>query len=166
MTMVKQNTKSTLNKKLSKKKKAELVNKLDNAVKSISKRNLYFVSGNKERYFSVVDSTTKKPIFKEIPISEAAQMIVKLCNTTSKTKINKVKGTIENVLVKNGRELNKHINDLFFYNYTIRTTKDIDKLIITEARKDMSLNYYYKVKDDMMCQIQNQFTEVIDYKKM
>ena len=86
--MAKRNTKSTLNKKLSKKKKAELVNKLDNAVKSISKRNLYFVSGNKDRYFSVVDSTTKKPIFKEIPISEAAQLIVRLCNTTSKTKIN------------------------------------------------------------------------------
>ena len=93
-------------------------------------------------------------------------MIVKLCNTTSKTKINKVKGTIENVLTKNGKELSKHINDLFFYNHTIRTTKDVDKLIITEARKDMSLNYYYKVKDDMICQIQNQFTEVIDYKKM
>jgi hypothetical protein len=42
----------------------------------------------------------------------------------------------------------------------------MNKLIITEARKDMSLNYYYKVKDDMICQIQNQFTEVIDYKKM
>lgn len=164
--MAKQNTKSTLKKKLSKKKKTELVNKLDNAVKSISKRNLYFVSGNKDRYYSVIDSTTKQPIFKEIPISEAAQLIVRLCNTTSKTKIRKVKDHIEDAIIKHGRELNKHINDLYFYNHTLKTTKDIDKVIITEARKDMSLNYYYKIKHTFLGQLQNQFTEVIDYKKM
>ena len=64
--MVKQNTKSTRKKRLTKKQKEAIASKLENTVKGVSKRGLFFKSKDKFGEWTIVDGKTKQEVFKNI----------------------------------------------------------------------------------------------------
>jgi len=166
MTMAKQNTKRILRKNISKKKKNEIAKKLEQAVQNVSKRNFYFVAGDNNKLYSVVDGKTKQAQISRIPVGQAAYTICSVLNKAPKPKISPLIKRCKEIVDKHSDKLLKHINDLYFYNYTLDTTNDLDKIIVVQSRKDISLLRYYDEKRSLVSSLHNTSIESIDYKKL
>tara|TARA_B100000902_G_scaffold56651_1_gene63470 strand:+ start:2209 stop:2721 length:513 start_codon:yes stop_codon:yes gene_type:complete len=147
--MVKSNTKPIpKSRKLTPKKKKELLNKLENTVKNVSKRGLYFVVGNKQSFFKVIDSKDKRITYTDISIREACDVIQEILNSATTKDIPLLINKLNEVVRKHQPQVDKFIMDLRFYNHTIDTTDDMDKLIITEARQQDAYGRYQHAKEN------------------
>lgn len=147
--MVKSNTKPIpKTRKLSPKKKQELLNKLENTVKNVSKRGMYFVVGNKQSFFKVIDSKDKRVTYTDISIKEACDVIKEILNSATNKEIPVLIKKLNEVVSKYQPQVDKLIMDLRFYNHTLDTSTDIDKIIITEARFDDAYGRYQYAKDN------------------
>ncbi len=146
--MVKLNTKPIpKSRKLSPKKKKELLSKLENTVKNVSKRGLYFVVGNKQSFFKVIDSKDKRVTYTDISIREACDVIQEILNRATNKEIPVLIKQLNEVVTKHQPQVDKFIMDLRFYNNTIDTTDDMEKLIITEARQQDAYGRYQHAKE-------------------
>ncbi len=139
MIMVKQNTKSTRKKRLTKKQKEAIASKLENTVKGVSKRGLFFKSKDKFGEWTIVDGKTKQEVFKNIILVESANMMLKTLNKANPKQLQKIIPSFQETLTAYQQPVYKHMNDIFFYKHTMKTTKDITLFHATEARVDMSL---------------------------
>jgi len=166
MTMAKQNTKRILRKNISKKKKLEIANRLEQAVQNVSKKNIYFVVGDNTKLYSVINGKTKKAEIVDIPIGQAAYTICSVLNKAPTPKIIGLVSRCKEIVDKHSDKILKHINDLYFYNYTLNTTNDLDKIIVVQSRKDISLLRYYDEKRSLVSSLHNTSIESIDYKKL
>lgn len=164
--MAKQNTKRILRKNISKKKKLEIANRLEQVVHNVSKKNIYFVVGDNNKLYSVINGKTKKAEIVDIPIGQAAYTICSVLNKAPTPKIIGLVSRCKDIVNRYRKEIFKHINDLYFYNHTINSTKDLDKMIITESRRDISALKYKQVKHSLVSMLHNQTIEIVDYKKL
>jgi len=140
MIMVNRNTKHTRKKKLSKKKQQELAKKLESSVANVSKKGIFFKSRDKNGIYSIVDGTTKSVIIEHIVLPETANQILTTLRQSNKKKLPKVIEKFNETLRQYQPIIEKHLNDLFFYKHTLKTTKDTVKFFSTEARIDISVS--------------------------
>tara|TARA_B100000902_G_scaffold34893_1_gene42042 strand:- start:112927 stop:113415 length:489 start_codon:yes stop_codon:yes gene_type:complete len=138
--MVNRNTKHTRKKKLSKKKQQELAQKLESSVANISKKGIFFKSRNKNGSYSIVDGTKKEVLIENILLPESANIIIQTLKSANKQKITRIVENFESTLRRYQPNIEKHLNDIFFYRHTMKTTKDSIKFFSTEARIDMSVS--------------------------
>tara|TARA_B100000614_G_C14439267_1_gene449519 strand:- start:61 stop:546 length:486 start_codon:yes stop_codon:yes gene_type:complete len=136
--MVKRNTKST-RKKLTKKQKQDIANKLENTVKKVSKKGLFFKSKDKSGEWTIVDGKTKNVLFSGIILVESANIMLKTLNQANPKQLQKIIPSYQETLKNYQNDVHKHLNDIFFYKHTMKTTKDNVLFYATEARVDMSL---------------------------
>lgn len=158
--MAKQNSKHI------RKNKKYLAEKLEQAVSNVSKRNMYFVSGNKDSFFKVVNGKNKNAEFVDIPTADSAHAIAYVLNKSTSKTIDKVKKDIQSAVDKYSAQIEKYIIDLRFYNHTLNSTSDIDKIIIIESRKDMAYTRYLAHKEDMRNKIYFSLTHAEDYQTL
>lgn len=156
--MAKQNSKHI------RKNKKYLAEKLEQAVSNVSKRNMYFVSGNKDSFFKVVNGKNKNAEFFDIPTADSAHAIAYVLNKSTHKTLDKIKKDIQSAVDKYSPQIEKYIIDLRFYNHTIETTNDIDKIIIIESRKDLAYTRYLAHKQDLRNKIYFSLTHAEDYK--
>lgn len=142
--MVKQNTKSS--RKIS---KTNLAKRLEKSTKKVIAKNKFFVVKNKSELYDVVELATKNPIFKNVGLSETANIISKTLKRTPRQNLSVTIEKIHEVLCKHENDMMKHYNDIIFYKHTLRTTKDIDKFYVIESRIEMSLGYFKHKKDTL-----------------
>ncbi len=146
--MVKQNTKHIpKSRKLTAKKKKELLSKLENTVKNVSNRGMYFVVGNKQSFFKVIDSKDKRITYTDISIREACEVIQQILNKATNKEIPTLIKKLNEVVKTHQPNVDKYIMDLRFYNHTLDTTTDFDKIIITEAREQDAYGRYLHAKE-------------------
>ena len=137
--MVKQNTKSTRKKRLTKKQKLDIANKLESTVQKISKKGLFFKTKNKYCDWTIIDGRNKETIFNEVVLVESANIMLHALNHASPTQLKKMIPTFRTTLNNYQRPVQKHLTDIFFYKHTMKTTKDSTLFYVTESRVDMSL---------------------------
>ncbi len=137
--MVRQNTKHTRKKKLTKKQKHEIASKLENTVKNVSKKGLFFKTKNKSGDWIIVDGKTKDVIFEDVVLVESANIMLKTLNKANNKQLLKIIPTYRDTLNAYQGPVQKHLSDIFFYKHTMKTTKDNVLFYATEARVDMSL---------------------------
>tara|TARA_A200000159_G_C7312107_1_gene335089 strand:+ start:199 stop:690 length:492 start_codon:yes stop_codon:yes gene_type:complete len=137
--MVKQNTKSTRKKRLTKKQKQDIANKLENTVNNVSKKGLFFKTKNKHGDWTIVDGKTKKIVFDDILLVESANIILRTLQKANPKQIQKLIPSYRETLDRYHNTLQKHLSDIFFYKHTMKTTKDTVTFYATEARVDVSL---------------------------
>tara|TARA_B100001287_G_C22679172_1_gene529340 strand:- start:1762 stop:2250 length:489 start_codon:yes stop_codon:yes gene_type:complete len=136
--MVKRNTKST-RKKLTKKQKQDIANKLENTVQKVSKKGLFFKTKDKFGEWTIVDGKTKNVLFSGILLVESANIMLRTLNQANPKQLQKIIPSYEETLRNYQDAVHKHLNDIFFYKHTMKTTKDNVLFYATEARVDMSL---------------------------
>jgi len=136
--MVKRNTKST-RKKLTKKQKQDIANKLENTVQKVSKKGLFFKTKDKFGEWTIVDGKTKNVLFNGILLVESANIMLRTLNQANPKQLQKIIPSYEETLRNYQDAVHKHLNDIFFYKHTMKTTKDNVLFYATEARVDMSL---------------------------
>ena len=134
--MVKQNTKSTRKKRLTKKQKEAIASKLENTVKGVSKRGLFFKSKDKFGEWTIVDGKTKQEVFKNIILVESANMMLKTLNKANPKQLQKIIPSFRETLTAYQQPVYKHMNDIFFYKHTMKP-KDIT-LFMPRGKSDMS----------------------------
>lgn len=142
--MAKQNTKSTL-----KINKNNLAKSLETTTKKVIAKNKFFVVKNKHDLFDVVELSSKTPVFKNVGLSETANMISRTLKKTPKPNLNITVEKIHDALRKHESDMMKHYNDIVFYKHTLKTTKDIERFYVTESRIEMSLGYFKHKKDTL-----------------
>ena len=81
--MVRQNTKYTRKKRLTKKQKLDIANKLERTVNNVSKKGLFFKTKNKFGDWSIVDGRTKKVLLDNILLVESANIILRTITTAN-----------------------------------------------------------------------------------
>ena len=140
MIMVNRNTKPTRKKRLSKKKQQELAKKLESSVANVSKKGLFFKSRNKDGSYNIVDGAKKEVLVENILLPESANQILNTLKQANKKKIANLVEKFKVTLNVYQPSIEKHINDLFFYKHTLKTTKDSVKFFSTEARIDISVS--------------------------
>ena len=140
MIMVNRNTKPTRKKRLSKKKQQELAKKLESSVANVSKKGIFFKSRNKDGTYSIIDGTNKTVLINNIVLPESANQILNSIRQSNKKKLPSIVAKFNETLKQYQPIIEKHINDLFFYKHTLRTTKDSVKFFSTEARIDISVS--------------------------
>lgn len=138
--MVNRNTKPTRKKRLSKKKQQELAKKLESSVANVSKKGLFFKSRNKDGSYNIVDGAKKEVLVENILLPESANQILNTLKQANKKKIANLVEKFKVTLNVYQPSIEKHINDLFFYKHTLKTTKDSVKFFSTEARIDISVS--------------------------
>ena len=138
--MVNRNTKPTRKKRLSKKKQQELAKKLESSVANISKKGLFFKSRNKDGSYNIVDGAKKEILIENILLPESANQILNTLKQANKKKIANLIDKFKITLRTYQPSIEKHLNDLFFYKHTLKTTKDSVKFFSTEARIDISVS--------------------------
>ncbi len=136
--MVKRNTKST-RKKLTKKQKQDIANKLENTVQKVSKKGLFFKTKDKFGEWTIVDGKTKNVLFTGILLVESANIMLRTLNQANPKQLQKIIPSYHETLRNYQDAVHKHLNDIFFYKHTMKTTKDNVLFYATEARVDMSL---------------------------
>ena len=136
--MVKRNTKST-RKKLTKKQKQDIANKLENTVQKVSKKGLFFKTKDKFGEWTIVDGKTKNVLFSGILLVESANIMLRTLNQANPKQLQKIIPSYQETLRNYQDAVHKHLNDIFFYKHTMKTTKDNVLFYATEARVDMSL---------------------------
>ena len=136
--MVKRNTKST-RKKLTKKQKQDIANKLENTVQKVSKKGLFFKTKDKFGEWTIVDGKTKNVLFTGILLVESANIMLRTLNQANPKQLQKIIPSYQETLKNYQDAVHKHLNDIFFYKHTMKTTKDNVLFYATEARVDMSL---------------------------
>ncbi len=136
--MVKRNTKST-RKKLTKKQKQDIANKLENTVQKVSKKGLFFKTKDKFGEWTIVDGKTKNVLFSGILLVESANIMLRTLNQANPKQLQKIIPSYHETLRNYQDAVHKHLNDIFFYKHTMKTTKDNVLFYATEARVDMSL---------------------------
>mgnify|MGYP001430843873 FL=1 len=136
--MVKRNTKST-RKKLTKKQKQDIANKLENTVQKVSKKGLFFKTKDKFGEWTIVDGKTKNVLFSGILLVESANIMLRTLNQANPKQLQKIIPSYQETLKNYQDAVHKHLNDIFFYKHTMKTTKDNVLFYATEARVDMSL---------------------------
>ena len=137
--MVKQNTKYTRKKRLTKKQKLDIANKLESTVNKVSKKGLFFKTKNKFGDWSIVDGRTKKVLLDNILLVESANIILRTLTTASIKQLQKLIPTYDVTLKQYHNPLQKHLTDIVFYKHTMKTTTDTILFYATEARVDISL---------------------------
>ena len=137
--MVKQNTKYTRKKRLTKKQKLDIANKLENTVNKVSKKGLFFKTKNKNGDWTIVDGRTKKVLLDDILLVESANIILRTLTTATVKQLQKLIPTYKETLNKYHNPLQKHLTDIVFYKHTMKTTKETILFYATEARVDISL---------------------------
>ena len=148
--MAKQNTKSS-HKNIN---KADVAKRLETATKHVLQKNIFFSVKNKNGFFDIVDATTKKPVLVDVFLPETARHIVDVLIKTSKKRASYNIHSIKKTLDKYQPETIKHFNDLIFYKYTMKTTKDREKFFIVETRADIALMRLRDLKKDMHSRLQ------------
>lgn len=147
--MVKLNTKpSPKPKKLTAKKKKELLTKLETTVHNVANKGLYFVSGTKQTFYKVIDSKNKRITYTDISVEEAADAIKEILNkATIKDHAVLIK-QLNLTVAKHQKGIDKLIMDLRFYKHSIEVTKDFEKMAIMEAREQDAYGKYLYLKDE------------------
>jgi hypothetical protein len=147
--MVKLNTKpSPKPKKLTAKKKKELLIKLETTVHNVANKGLYFVTGTKQTYFKVIDSKNKRITYTDISVLEAAEAIKEILN---KANINDHAVLIKQLnltVAEHQKAIDKLIMDLRFYKHSMEVTTDFEKVCILEAREQDAYGKYLYLKDE------------------
>jgi len=142
--MAKQNTKST--RKIN---KTNLAKKLEKTTKKVVAKSKFFVVKNKLELFDVVELSTKRPVFKNVGLSETANKISRTLKRTPNNNLNITVEKITDDLRKHESDMMKHYNDIIFYKHTLKTTKDIERFYVTESRIEMSIGYFKHKKDTL-----------------
>lgn len=142
--MAKQNTKST--RKIN---KTSLAKKLEKTTKKVVAKSKFFVVKNKLELFDVVELSTKRPVFKNVGLSETANKISRTLKRTPNNNLNITVEKITDALRKHESDMMKHYNDIIFYKHTLKTTKDIERFYVTESRIEMSIGYFKHKKDTL-----------------
>jgi len=142
--MAKQNTKST--RKIN---KTNLAKKLEKTTKKVVAKSKFFVVKNKLELFDVVELSTKRPVFKNVGLSETANKISRTLKRTPNNNLNITVEKITDALRKHESDMMKHYNDIIFYKHTLKTTKDIERFYVTESRIEMSIGYFKHKKDTL-----------------
>jgi hypothetical protein len=103
--------------------------------------------GNKQSFFKVIDSKDKRVTYTDISIREACDVIQEILNRATNKEIPVLIKQLNEVVTKHQPQVDKFIMDLRFYNNTIDTTDDMEKLIITEARQQDAYGRYQHAKE-------------------
>jgi hypothetical protein len=147
--MVKLNTKpSPKPKKLTAKKKRELLNKLQTTVTNVATKGLYFVSGTKQSFYKVIDSKNRRITYTDISVEEAAEAITEILNKAHVKDHATLVKQLNLTVAKHQPNIDKLIMDLRFYNNTIATSDDFETICIVEARQQDAYGKYLYLKDN------------------
>lgn len=147
--MVKSNTKPSLKpKKLTAKKKKELLTKLETTVNNVANKGLYFVSGSKQSFYKVIDSKNRRITYTDISIEEAADAIKDILNKASIKDHAVLIKQLNLTVSKHQKGIDKLIMDLRFYKHSLEVTEDFDKMCIIEAREQDAYGKYLYLKDE------------------
>jgi len=149
MTMAKQNTKHTRKSRLTKAKKEVLAKKLEQTVKNVSRKGLYFKRKTKTNEYQIVDGKTKEVVLDEILLVESANQLLKTMNNANQKQITKLIPSYRQSLERYQGPIQKHLNDLMFYKHTLKTTQSKVLFFSTEARVDLSLMYLRKARAEL-----------------
>ena len=146
--MVKSNTKPSLKpKKLTAKKKKELLNKLETTVNNVVRKGLYFVSGTKQTFFKVIDSKDKRITYTDISVSEAAEAIKEILNKANIKDHAKLIKHLNLTVAKHQPNIDKLIMDQRFYKHSLEATNDIQRMHVLEAREQDAYGKYLYLKN-------------------
>ncbi len=147
--MVKLNTKPSLKpKKLTAKKKKELLTKLETTVNNVASKGLYFVSGTKQTFFKVIDSKDKRITYTDISVSEAAEAITEILNRANIKDHAKLIKHLNLTVAKHQPNIDKLIMDQRFYKHSLDVTEDVERMHILEAREQDAYGKYLYLKDE------------------
>jgi len=159
--MVKLNTKpSPKPKKLTAKKKKELLNRLETTVNNVASKGLYFVSGTKQTFFKVIDTKDKRITYTDISVSEAAEAITEILNRANIKDHAKLIKHLNLTVAKHQKGIDKLIMDLRFYKHSLDVTEDLERMHILEARMQDAYGKYLYLKDEY---ISNLWTNRMHY---
>ena len=112
--------------------KPHLANKLDKLADNIAKRGV-FITVKTDPGFNVINYITKELVLENVPFSGVADDIIK--------KLNKSKEKISLIgYQKHIDRYYKHLNDVYFYKHTIRTSKDFTKVFSAGCRMQDSIH--------------------------
>lgn len=149
MTMAKRNTKSTRKPRLTKAKKLALAKKLEQTVKAVSTKGLYFKRRAKDSNWQIVDGRNKEIVLDDIVLVESANQLLTTMNNANQKQIAKLLPSYRESLNRFQSPISKHLNDLMFYKHTLKTTKSQVLFFSTEARIDLSLLYLRKARAEL-----------------
>jgi hypothetical protein len=131
--MAKSNTKYS--QKIDKKKLSKQLEVISN---NVARKAMFFSAKNAFESYDIVDARTQKPIIKDVPIHELAQICANTLNRIDKPRVNNKISHIQRHLHKHRSELEKHHTDIVFYKNTMSTTTDDMRYFIVESRLDVS----------------------------
>jgi len=147
--MAKSNTKPFPKpRKLTAKKKKELLNKLETTVNNVANKGLYFVSGTKQTFFKVIDSKDKRITYTDISVSEAAETITEILNKANIKDHAKLIKNLNLTVAKHQPNIDKLIMDQRFYKHSLEATDDIERMHVLEAREQDAYGKYLYLKDE------------------
>ena len=124
-------------------KKEKLLKNFEKITKNVSKKPIYILKKTPEGY-SVVHYITGNHLVTHLPYAKTGKELIKYIIKEKKVcqeRIKRLNRMIDNYY--------KHLNDAYFYKHTLKTTKDTEKVIMTEARLDITMMYLRGAREQL-----------------
>lgn len=124
-------------------KKQKVLKEFEKITTKVSKKPIYVLKKTKDGY-SVIHFVTGNTLVSHIPYAKTGKELIKYIDkekTVCHEKIKRLNKMIDHYY--------KHLNDAYFYKHTLKTTKDVDKVIMTEARLDLTMMYLRDAREQL-----------------
>jgi len=120
--------------------KKHLAKKLDDLSNKVAKRGVYVVRPANPG-FNIVNYINNSVYVESVPFKRTAKSI---CNTLNDK--NSVSKPSAERLQKDCNSFYKHYNDIHFYKYTMKTTKSMERRLISQTRMDESVGMLKNIR--------------------
>lgn len=123
--------------------KKHLAKKLDDISSKVAKRGVYIIKST-EPGFNIVNYIDNSVYVQSVPFRRTAKAICKILND----KTVESKPSPERIQ-KECNNFYKHFNDIQFYKYTMKSTKDMERRLISQTRMDESVGMLKHIRQQL-----------------